>query len=104
MPKITAPDGSTWHREDDLYPEKDAAWENDNGDAVTIEKKGEVTRKIPESEWVGTGGATRETKSKVVTKYPDGLRVEGDSFEDEVETVRDWMKKYPNENGEYGEL
>lgn len=103
MPKITAPNGSTWHRKDDKY-NADAAWENDNGEAVTIEKQGEETRKIPESEWVGSGGATRETIQHVEVTYPDGLTVDENDFEDAKETVREWMKQYPDEKNEYGAL
>lgn len=106
---IEAPDNSLWVREDHKHPDNvEAAWKNSRtGHTVIIRNEGETTKKekVPESQWVGTGGATRRTSTEqeIKAEYPDGT-FDQNSVEDAIRDAKMWMKKYPDEDGQFGVL
>lgn len=100
--RVTAPDGSNWKKIVN-QPDK-VVWENNrSGDIVRIELISEKEEAIPESEWVGDSGQNTETIQKVEAEYPDQT-FENNDLEDAIQNAKEWIKKYPDENGEYGIL
>ena len=107
METIKAPNNSTWQKNNNPDEEDiEIIWENkETGDEVKIRALEVKEETIPESGWLGTGGATTHRKGNFQTEYPDGTKYDGYNDPNSAhETVKMWLEKYPDENGEYGNL